>query len=69
VNRVNLICAKRNAGLRLNYQMNYNSRSLAFAVIQLSKIFQMKGGGNQRRDRAFPEGNVSLPLASLTWRC
>lgn len=29
----------------------------------------MKGGGNQMRDRAFPEGNVSLPAASLTWLC
>lgn len=29
----------------------------------------MKGEGNQKRDRAFPEGNVSLTVASLTWRC
>lgn len=27
----------------------------------------MKGGGSQKRDRAFPEGNVSLPVTSLTW--
>lgn len=33
------------------------------------RFCKWKEGGNQMRDREFPEGNVSLAAASLTWLC